>query len=175
MVWSRGRAEQKRFLLQGAPAQLRKVLLSAGRVGANVIADDARDRSISEEVSAAVKVKVRADETRIVATVYLKGPGSYKGRWLEYGTDPHFISVDESQREGKSVRRINDLAKEGSLVIGGQFVGKTVLHPGAERHPFLRPALDFKGTVAIGAAQAHLNAHVKPSGIITPAGLEGDA
>lgn len=175
MAWAKGRAEQKRFLLETGPAELRRLLLVAGRAGANVIAAKARDLSISSEVSEAVKVKVKADETKVVATVYLKGPGAYKGRWLEWGTDPHFISVDASQRDGRSVRRINDLAKEGSLVINGHFVGDTVLHPGAERHPFLRPALDLMGTTAIATAQAVLNRNVKPTGITIPADAERDA
>jgi hypothetical protein len=161
----RGKSEVRQFIAQ-LPADIeRKLLRGAGRAAANVVADEARDRSISAEVSAAVKVKVSTAEGRIIAKVQVKGPGAYIAPWLEYGTSAHFISVDDSQREGMSVSRINKANKEGSLVISGKFVGSTVFHPGARPHPFLRPALDLKGDAAVAAAQAFINSRVGRSGI----------
>jgi len=156
------------------PAELeRKVLRGAGRVAANVVADEARERSISAEVSAAVKVKVGAADGRIVAKVQVKGRGAYIAPWLEYGTSAHFISVDETQRQGMSVGKINQAHKKGSLVIGGNFVGSTILHPGARPHPFLRPALDMKGDAAVAAAQTYINSRVRKTGIVGAAEIEG--
>ena len=83
----------------------------------------------------------------------------------ETGTAPHFIRVDDSQRRGMGINRINKSVKEGSLVINGKFVGATVHHPGARPHPFLRPALDMKEGEAIAAAQAYIDARITPSGI----------
>jgi hypothetical protein len=126
-------------------------------------------------VSAAVKVKVSATPGRIVAKVQVKGPGAYIAPWLEYGTSAHFISVDDSQRQGMSVSRINKAHKSGSLVIGGNIVGTTVLHPGARPHPFLRPALDMKGNAAVAAAQGYINSRVTKAGIVGAPETGGDS
>jgi hypothetical protein len=93
----------------------------------------------------------------------------FRALWLEYGTDPHFISVSESERKGRSIGRVNQQLREAggnaSLVIGGKFVGETVFHPGARPYPFLRPALDVKEADAVRAAQAYINASVSRRGI----------
>ncbi len=86
--------------------------------------------------------------------------------WAEYGTDPHYITVDDSQREGRTATRINRLAKDGVLVINGQPVGMTVFHPGAQAYPFMRPALDMREADAVAAAQTYINSRVSRSGIL---------
>ncbi|WP_242183228.1 HK97 gp10 family phage protein [Sphingomonas sp. CARO-RG-8B-R24-01] len=167
MATVRGSGDVRRFLAQ-IPVDLEsKVLRGAARAAANVIADEARDRSLSHVVTDSIVTKVRATPGQIKSTVSVKsGWARSLAIWQEYGTDPHFISVDDSQREGRSTRRINDLNKEGaSLVIGGQFVGTTVHHPGAKAHPFMRPALDLREAEAIAAAQSYINARVSRAGI----------
>lgn len=161
----RGKAEVKAFIAGIAGEIESKLLRGAARAAATVVADEAKDRTHSSRVRGAIKVATSAGEGRIIAKVQVKGPGAYLAPWEEYGTAPHFISVDDSQRRGMGVRRINKLAKEGSLVINGKFVGATVHHPGARPHPFLRPALDTKEGEAIAAAQAYIDARVTPSGI----------
>jgi hypothetical protein len=161
----RGR-DQVRAYIAGAPEQLRKVLRGAARAAAKVVAEEAKDRSISSDVSGAIKVATRESEGRVVAMVQVKGEGAYIAPWLEYGTAPHFISVDDTQRQGMSVGRVNKSLKEGSLIINGQFVGSTVFHPGARPFPFLRPALDTKEREALAAAQKYINARVRPEGIV---------
>jgi len=174
MVTVRGRSEVRRFIAR-LPSEIEtKLLRGAGRAAANVIADEATERCISSEVRGAIKVRVGSGEGRVTAKVQVKGKGAYIAPWLEYGTDPHFISVDESQRNGMSIGRINDQHKAGSLVINGNFVGKMVLHPGAKPHPFLRPALDIKAGEAIAAAQGYINARVSRSGITGSADPTGD-
>lgn len=155
-----------RSFINNLPEQLAtKVLRGAGRAAANVVAQEARERSISPEVSAKIKVVTRRDEGRIIAKVQVKMGGYNLPIWLEYGTAPHFISVSEDKRQGLSVNRINQRTREGSLVIGGNFVGDTVFHPGARPHPFLRPALDIKEADAIRAAQQYVNARVTRKGV----------
>jgi len=172
MVSVKGRSEVKQFLRQ-TPDRLKRVLRAAGREGAGVIAEEAKRLSVSSEVSGSIAITVRTVEGQIVAKVQTKGRGAFIAPWLEYGTDPHFISVDESQRGGRSVRRINELHKAGTLVIAGRFVGDTVHHPGARPYPFLRPALDLKEGEAVAAAQAYIDAHITRSGIRDP-GATGD-
>lgn len=154
--------------MSSIPAQLEaKVFKGAARAAAKVIADDARDRSVSGEVSAAIRTKVESLPGKVRSTVFVKRGWAHSlAIWQEYGTEPHFISVDDSQREGRSARRINDLNKDGaSLVIGGQYVGKTVWHKGATPHPFMRPALDHSEAEAIAAAQRYINARITRAGI----------
>lgn len=170
----RGKSDVKRFIAQ-LPGNLeRNVLRGAARAAGNVVAEEAKSRSVSDEVSSAIKVATSSEDGRVIAKVQVKGKGSYLGPWLEYGTDPHFISVDDSQRNGMSVRRINQNAKDGSLVIGGKFVGATVFHPGARPHPFLRPALDIKENEAVAAAQAYINRRVASGDIESPDSLGDD-
>lgn len=143
-----------------------RVLRGAGRAAANVVADEARARSISPEVSAAIRVRTRIERTRIIASVQVAMSNYNLPLWLEYGTDPHFISVDDSQRAGMSVRKVNEGERAGTLAIGGEPVGTTVWHPGAQAHPFLRPALDIKEADAIRAAQHYISTRVTKAGII---------
>ncbi|OWK32294.1 HK97 gp10 family phage protein [Sphingomonas mucosissima] len=183
MATSRGGPEVRRFIAQ-LPKQIEtKVLRGAARVAANVVADEARRRLGGKRaktasgamvlIANAVKVVTRQVPGAIVAKVQLKGEGAYVGRWLEWGTAPHFITVQDSAREGRSVNRINRLAREGSLVIGTQFVGASVWHKGADASPFMRVSLDLRETEAIAAAQAYINSRVTRKGIIGDD--EGDA
>lgn len=171
MAQSRGR-DRVRSFMAGLPAELeKKVLRGAARAAAGVVADEARRLVLAEETRDAITTKLKAEPSRIKVTVTVKpGWGRSIGFWLEYGTDPHFISVADEQRGGRTVARIN---KTGALLIGGTFAA-TVHHPGAAAHPFLRPALDLKGRDAVAAAQGHINARVKRSGIVATDEPEGD-
>jgi hypothetical protein len=167
VAYSKGGPAVSRYIAQ-MPTELEaKVLRGAARAGGNVIAEDARERSRSQDVSDAITTKVKSSPGQIRSTVSVKtGWARSVGIWLEYGTAPHFISVDDSQREGRSTKRINELNKDGaSLVIGGKFVGTTVFHKGAQAYPFMRPALDHSAVAAIAAAQSYINARVSRRGI----------
>lgn len=166
----KGREEVRAFLRSIPEALEKKVLRGAARAGGRVIAEEAKQRSVSSEVSDAVKVSTRQTEPgRVVAKVQVKGDGAYIAPWLEYGTNPHFISVADDQRGGRGIKRINSQVKaadgNGSLVIGGKFVGATVFHPGARPYPFLRPALDAKEAEAIAAAQGYINTRLAREGL----------
>jgi hypothetical protein len=175
MATSRGGVGVRRFIAQ-LPDQLEKtVLRGAARAGGKVIVVEAKERSISAEVDAAIVMKTSSEAGRVTVKITVeKGWARSVAGWLEYGTDPHFISVDDSQRGGMSVGKVNEKTKDGSLVIGGKFVGSTVHHPGAKPHPFLRPSLDIKGAEAIAAAQSYINSHVTRRGVIPGTEPEGD-
>lgn len=150
------------------PEQIERSLLpGAARAGGKVIAEEARANSRSPLVAANIAVRVSRGEGHVIAKVRVApGWATSVGIWLEWGTDPHFITVDDSQREGMTAGRINRLAKQkGTLVINGKPVGTTVHHPGAKPYPFMRPALDLKEADAIKAAQAHIDARVSRRGI----------
>jgi HK97 gp10 family phage protein len=169
MASVKGKQEMNAFFAN-LPGKLQEnVLRGAMRAAAKVVADEAKENCISEDVRKSIKISSRAhDDGRVVAKVKTAGKGAFMAPWLEFGTSEHYISVDDSQRQGMSIGRINRKAKEGVLVINGEPVGKTVLHPGARPHPFLRPALDLKGDEAIRAAQAHIDKRLAKEGYNTP-------
>ncbi len=176
MATSRGKAATLAYIA-GTPQRMLPVLRGAARAGGTVFADYIKDNTTSDAVREDVRMRTQIQGDQIKTTVDLKpGWGRSVGNWLEWGTEGHFISVDDEQRRGRSVGRINQQVRaaggDSSLVIGGQFVGKTVWHPGARGNPVFRPARDLKQGDAIAAAQAHINARVKRSGIVI--GDEGE-
>lgn len=157
----RGKEDVRAFIAQVPVVMETKVLRGAARAAAKIVAEEAKARSISDLVAQSVKISTRQiEQGRVIAKVQTKGPGAYMAPWLEYGTDPHFITVADSERRGMSIGRVNRSVKNGSLVIGGNFVGETVFHPGARPHPFMRPALDTKADEAVRAAQDYINVRV---------------
>lgn len=153
--------------MRAIPEKMERVLRGAGRAGANVVAEEIKLTTPSEAVRENIRIRTKAETDRIVVRIDVKDRwANAVGVWLEYGTAGHFISVDDRQRRGMSVGRINRLTNEGSLVIGGKFVGSTVWHPGARPHPTFRPALDRKEAEAIAAAQAYINTRVTRAGIL---------
>ncbi|WP_313534395.1 HK97 gp10 family phage protein [Sphingomonas sp.] len=176
MVTVRGRDTVNRFFAELPKEIETKLLRGAGRAGGKVIADDARERALAEEIRDDLVLKTSSRDGRIVVKITVKpGWGYSLGVWQEWGTEPHFIRVAENQRQGRSIGRINQLAKAGSLVIGGRFVGETVHHPGARPSPFLRPALDLRGADAIAAAQAYINSRIAGGKIVGAADPEDEA
>lgn len=174
MARVRGRAEVSRYLRE-LPADLTKVLRGAARAGGDVIAEEAKLRSRSDYVSENIVAnsQIEADHIRVTVTVK---PGYARSMaiWMEYGTSPHFISVDDQVRQGRTARRINrngDAEFKATLVINGKPVGSTVYHPGAQPFPFLRPARDTKAGEAIAAAQAHINSRISAGAVLPDSGV----
>ena len=180
-----GQADFKRYM-QSIPADLEtKVLRGAAKAAGNVIMDEAKLQTLSEDVREGVRMRTQAKDGVMRVTIDIK-PGWARSlaTWEEYGTSAHFISVDDSQRNGMSVNKINRTDKAAreagkigakeSLVIGGKFVGKTVFHEGAKPHPFLRPSLDLKGDEAVAAAQNHINVTISKYGLNGPVEAEAE-
>ncbi|WP_210357645.1 HK97 gp10 family phage protein [Sphingomonas beigongshangi] len=182
MATRRGGAAVRRYMAELPDLLNKRVLPGAARAGAKVIAEEAKQllgdrradtgRGGSVLIADAVKVKTRRKGDLIIARVLLKGLGAYVGNWLEYGTQPHFITVDPAHRQGKTARRINKLIRDGNstvqgtLVINGQPIGSSVHHPGARPHPFLRPARDLKDAEAKAAARTYVTSRLGRRGII---------
>lgn len=169
MATATGRSDVSAYLAnieKGLP----RLMAGAGRAAGKVIAEEAKDRSASDDVAEAVIVRTRTRERETVVTITVKDGFTFaKALWLEYGTSPHFITVRDAERGGRGIRRINEQVREqggnGSLVIGGNFVGETVFHPGARPYPFLRPSFDIKRREALAAAQAYINRRASRLGI----------
>lgn len=172
MVKVTGKAAVSRYM-SALPGRIDRVLRGAARAGAAIVADEVKLRADADETREGVIIRSKRDGDRIIVRISVKrGWGLTLGIWQEWGTAGHFITVDDRQRDGMSVNRINKLQKAGSLVIGGQFVGSTVWHPGARANPFMRPALDLKGAEAIAAAQNYITAKLKGGATPDPEGEE---
>lgn len=185
MATMKGQADFKRYM-QSIPADLEtKILRGAAKAAGNVIMDEAKLQTRSEDVREGLRMRTAAKDGVMRVTIDIK-PGWARSLaiWEEYSTQGHFISVDDSQRNGMSVNRINrtdkaareagKIGSQESLVIGGEFVGKTVWHPGASANPFLRPSLDLKGDEAIAAAQNHINIRISQEGFGPPVSEDMD-
>lgn len=109
---------------------------------------------------------------------------SFLGYFLEYGVQPHLITVQEDEkpkevrRDGRvrtrSMKFINKQVRSGSLVIGQHFVGPVVHHPGHAAQPFLRPALDAKWREAAQAFADRLASYLKGKTGFTAPGVQLD-
>jgi hypothetical protein len=163
---------------------LERLLPGAARAGGKVVADAAKQILGSKTaetgdggrvlVADAVKVRIKRDGIKIRGKITMIGPGAYVGRWLEYGTDPHFISV-RGAGIGMTANRANRRLRDGdaelhaSLFINGKPVGTTVYHPGGEKKPFLRPAYDGHAEQIVPAMLDYLRARITRAGFITAA------
>lgn len=170
----RGReAEQRRR--DQLPDKIRRILRGAARAGAAVIAEEARVQVTSDAVRQnLVEGRVKDKDGTISVRITVKdGWARSVGIWLEYGTSPHFISIDPKFAEGRTAERVNRLdgeaAKNGregpgrSLSINGKLVGKTVFHPGTAGKAWLRTARDVKASEAMKVAQDHITAGLRRS------------
>lgn len=172
-VHVRGLSDLQKFLDQ-LPAKLeRNVTRGALRAGANVIMKEAKilvpvaiptaegQRLYGHYRGAlrdSLRVTTRARGGKVTASVKAggvtkRGADVYYAHMVEYGTRPHFITIGGSS---KRAARINRRNARGSLVIGAQFVGPSVEHPGARPRPFMRPALDNMAEAAVLTAAQYM-------------------
>jgi len=172
--------------LSELPAKLQaNILRGATREAAVVFAEAVRERAHSAEARGSVKVgstRVMPDGT-IRGTVQAKGKGSYIALWEEWGTAAHFISVKDDIRPTTKTRRgvrvwgigtINKAVRRGSLVIGKNYVGASVFHPGAAAHPFFRPGFDAGATDALRAYGSYVSTRLSKEGLSAPGFQIGD-
>ena len=125
--------------------------------------------------SARITTRVRKGE--VTASVKVGDKNVYYANMVEFGTRPHLISVQDSEKgvnkkTGKvlSMRTIN----KNVMKIGNTFVGPTVRHPGARPHPFMRPAADAGFEAAVNAVQAHVRKRLSKEGLTVPEAVPPD-
>lgn len=119
--------------------------------------------------SARITTRVRRGE--VTASVKIGNKRVYYANMVEFGTRAHLIKVEDSERgvnrkTGKAVsyRTVN----RNVLVIGKQFVGPTVEHPGARPHPYARPAAEAGFEAAVKAVQEHVRKRLTKEGLTAP-------
>lgn len=154
----KGLSDLNRFFDALPEKYARNVARGGVRAGANVIATEARAniRSQSGRLAADVKVGTRARGMTVKGYVRNK---LFYASFVEFGTAPHKIRPKNRQ----------------ALSIGG-FFAKSVEHPGAKPHPYMRPALDRQAGAAVVAFAEYSKARLRDKhGLDTSSVLiEGD-
>lgn len=180
-----GLAELQKFLDQLPVKMEKNVMRGALRRAAIVVrtAAKANVHSVSGELSRSIGISTNTKRGTVIAKVMAGIGFGKKGTpprnlplWVEYGTKQHWIKVKESARPGRmmrgrggragefrifSIRTLNRMLERVSLMIGKNFVGQSLAHPGARAKPFLRPALDSQAQNAVIAAAEYIKGRLE--------------
>lgn len=167
----KGLAELQAALLQLSAKLEQNVMRGALRAGAKVIMEEAQRTAAFVDRSGALRDSMRvttgAKNGRVSGFVKVgpgkkkrgkgkangKGGSAFYARFVEFGTAAHVIR-----------------ARSGSMLAVGFSL---VNHPGARKHPFLRPAIDTKATAAAVAAGEYIRQRLASKyGIDVPAPTE---
>lgn len=85
-----------------------------------------------------------------------KGADVFYAHIVEFGARPHVIRSRGKKR----------------LQLGGHFVAGTVMHPGMQGKPFMRPAADAAQAAAVAAVAAKIRERLTKQGIDVPAPVD---
>jgi hypothetical protein len=154
MTTIRGLAELN-AMLQSLPVKLeRNILRGALRAGAGIVKDEGKVQLASNGsfdtglLSKGLKVSAKAKGGVVTARVKATGPHGYIAHWIEHGAAAHVIAGKDN----------------GFLAFGGG-VHRSVLHPGIQAKPFLRPALDGKRAEVLMAAGEYIKKRLTKEGL----------
>jgi HK97 gp10 family phage protein len=149
----------------------RNIMRSALRAGASVIAKEAKVNAPIKSGNLKKSIRTGSNSKKGYVEAYVAAggkkskdgklkKGAFYAQFIEYGTAAHLIKP-------KNKKKLSFIAKDGNRV--NTF---SVNHPGLQAKPFMRPALDSKGTQAVAAVTARIRERLTKQGINTPA-LEG--
>lgn len=174
-------------LLKTLPEKMQKNINRAGlRAGAVVLREEVK-RNVpveSGDLRNSVRITSRIRNTDVSATlgagaqvsVSVKAGNSiaYYARFVEYGTRPHLVQVDDrdrgiNRRTGRQISVTTVNRQRRSLQIGSNLIGPSVQHNGARPKPFMRPAVDAALPRAILAITAKIRELLAKRGLNTPA------
>lgn len=187
----KGLAELQRAL-DTLPARIEaNIMRGALRAGAKVLAAEAKQNihNISGNLALSVRYGCKVSKVEGKVTAYVRAGGKGQPGWyahmVEKGTAAHWIRVKMEARPSRMTRRgekaysiatLNRMAKRGSLMIGGRFIGASVAHPGARKKPFLRPALDMRGQAAVERMREYIRTRLSNKyGLDVPAPIDPQA
>lgn len=170
-------------LLQTLPTKMQKNINRAGlRAGAVVLREEVRNNVPvqSGDLRKSIRITSRARGADVSVSVKAGDSVAYYARFVEFGTRPHLIKVDDrdrgiNRRTGNrlSITTINRQQRR-SLAIGGTLVGPSVMHGGARPQPFMRPAVDSALPRAIEAITAKIRERLSRQGLDSPAPVPSD-
>lgn len=167
--------------LQQLPVKVeRNIMRAALRAGANVIRKAAQE-NVPVDLGAlrkSIRVTTGAKKGIVTASIKAGNKDAYYFAWVEYGTKPHLIKVSEGERpinyrltakRGALTYMSMTTINRNVLRIGNTFVGPVVSHPGSEKKPYMRPALDSHGDKAVEAIAAKIRERLTAEGVNVPA------
>jgi HK97 gp10 family phage protein len=152
----KGFAELEKALNELPEKIERNIVRSALRQAAKVIEAEAK-RQVpvrSGKLRDSIRVRFKLKNGRPMATVIAGGTKKgqpFYAHFVEFGAAAHVIKA----KRGKA------------LAIGGGTVER-VEHPGARKHPFMRPALDVAAMAAVQAFGEQVKRRLTKEGINTP-------
>lgn len=160
LVNVKGLADLQKFLDELPVKMEKNIMRGALRAGMKEIAPlaAANVHSVSGKLAAGLKIGTSAKGGTVMAKLRTKGPHGYLARFVEFGTAAHYIP-----------------AKKGSALSFGGLLVKSVSHPGAKPHPFMRPALDQQAQAAVVASAEYIKTRLTKQGLDTSdVMIEGD-
>jgi len=158
----KGLAELEKFMDQLTPKIAANVARGALRAGMSVVKPVAASNihKVSGELAKGLKIGTR--RRGVLITSNLKATGKHRSiaHLVEFGTQPHNIA-----------------AKFGGMLSFLNVLRKTVHHPGAHPHKFMRPALDGQARNAVNAVAQYMRTRLATKEGLDTAHvtLEGDA
>lgn len=167
--------------LRSLPVKVeRNIMRAALRAGAAVLREEAKANVPvdSGDLRRSIRVTTSFKKGIVRAAVKTDPTIAFYAQMVEYGTKPHLIKVQDSERpinyrltskRGKLTYMSMTTVNRNVLRIGSTFVGPVVSHPGSKPTPFLRPAFDTKSGAAIAAVAAKIRERLTKEGINAPA------
>jgi HK97 gp10 family phage protein len=169
-------------LLRTLPGKVQKNINRAMlRAGAVVLRDEVKQNVPvqSGDLRNSVRITSRARGEEVSASVKAGNSVAYYARFVEYGTRPHLVQIDDrdrgiNRRTGRQISVTTINRQRRSLQIGGNLIGPSVQHNGARPKPFMRPAVDTALPRAIDAMKKKLRERLTNQGLDVPAPDGGD-
>lgn len=145
-------------LLASLPVKLEtNIMRSALRAGAAVYLAQVKQNIPVEHGLLRQSARVTTRKTKdgkVSASVKVGNSAAFYAHMVEFGTRPHSIT-------------------SRGMTINGNVV-RSVDHPGARPHPFMRPAADEKFTQAVEAVRMQVRKRLTKEGLQTPPALPPD-
>ena len=151
-------------LLKDLPAKIEgNVMRGALRAG---------QKTMMEAVEKSIRIRFNRKSMKrgwINSYLIAGNADAYYAHMVEYGTAAHFISVKKEAAPARMTRRgiksygistINKMVNRGSLMIGKNFIGQSVSHPGGKPKPFMRHAFDANSDKSLNAMVEYMKKRI---------------
>lgn len=157
-----------------APKMQKNIMRAALSAGAKVIVKEAKQRapvgppSSTNEAMYGGYPGALKDSVRLTSGVDRKGmpfAGAKAGGLTKKGADVFYPVIVEYGAKPHVIRPKG----EKRLQLGGQFIAGTVMHPGFEGKPFMRPAFDAVHGAAVVAVASKIRERLTKQGLDVPA------
>jgi HK97 gp10 family phage protein len=138
-------------LLKTLPGKLQKnIMRSAIRAGGVVYRDKVKELVPVHmgELKKSIRISTKLKGGVVTASLKVGSRKAWYAKLVEFGTRPHKITPKDAR----------------ALEIGGAVV-ESVDHPGAQAHPYMRPAADAGHTAALAAVVDQLRKRLTLAGL----------